>query len=81
LTSLHTSAGYPGEERAATLRTVRAMFVDAMACTMCFWAISGLAMWWQLKSLRRPGSAVILVTLIVVGLVWSGMYRYFSSAG
>ena len=81
LTRLHTTAGYPGEEGAVTVITVRAMFVDLMACAMCFWAISGLAMWWQLKSLRRPGSAVIVATLIVAGLVWSGMYRYFSSGG
>ena len=81
LTSLHTSHGYPDDEHAPKVITVRAMFVDAMACTMCFWALSGLAMWWQLKSLRRPGWAVIAATLIVVGLVWSGMYRVFTSGG
>jgi hypothetical protein len=81
LTSLHTSYGYPDEARAAKVRTVRAMFVDAMACLMCFWALSGVTMWWQLKSQRRPGLVVIAATLIVASLVWGGMYRVFSSGG
>lgn len=81
LTSLHTSYGYPDNAHAANVRTVRAMFVDAMACLMCFWALSGVAMWWQLKSQRRPGLMVIAATLIVVPLVWGGMYRIFSGGG
>ncbi|HLQ37659.1 MAG TPA: hypothetical protein VK348_07650 [Planctomycetota bacterium] len=81
LTSLHTSHGYPRQAQAAAVTTVRAMFVDAMACLMCFWALSGVAMWWQLKPYRRSGSAVIVATLIVVGIVWSGMYRLFTSGG
>lgn len=81
LTSLHTSHGYPRRPQAAAVATVRAMFVDAMACLMCFWAVSGVAMWWQMKPYRRSGSAVIVATLIVVGIVWSGMYRLFTSGG
>jgi hypothetical protein len=57
------------------------VFVDLMACAMCFWALSGLVMWWQLKTLRRSGWVVIVATLIVVGLVWSGMYRLFAAGG
>jgi hypothetical protein len=34
-----------------------------------------------LKSLRHSGWAVIVATLIVVGLVWSSMYRLFASGG
>lgn len=81
LTSLHTSHGYPGDPRAEKVRTARALFVDVMACVMCFWALSGLAMWWQMKPLRRSGLAVIVATLIVVGLVWGGMYRLFTGGG
>ena len=32
-----------------------------MAAIMCFWSLSGLFMWWQIKATRVPG-------LIVLGL-------------
>jgi len=34
---LHTSHGYPPEKKSEKMRTVRAVFVDAMAFLMCFW--------------------------------------------
>jgi hypothetical protein len=79
LKGLHFSHGYPRDGRAMGVRTVRAVFVDAMACLLCFWTLSGLAMWWQLKVVRRSGLVVIVAALLVAGLVWSGMHRYFVS--
>ena len=79
LTSLHMSHGYPSDKKSEKLITLRAMFVDAMAFLMCFWAVSGIVMWTQLKQLRRPGLIVALASLLATVFVWSGMYRLFSS--
>jgi hypothetical protein len=65
LMRLHTAHGY-GE---AWVRWLWAVVVDLMAASMVLWAVSGLAMWWQKKSHRRPGLAVLLGTVAVaVGL-------------
>jgi hypothetical protein len=52
LLRLHLSRGYPGE---MSTRFFWAVGVDLMALTMCFWGLSGLVMWWQIKSTRRVG--------------------------
>lgn len=78
LTRMHVSHGYPSGGGAHELTTVRAIFVDAMACALCFWAVSGLSMWWQLKRQRRSGWVVLVATLVVVGIVWRGMYGLFT---
>jgi hypothetical protein len=77
LTSLHVSHGYPAEKKSAMMRTVRAVFVDAMAFLMCFWALSGIAMWVQLKQLRFSGLMVAIASLLATVTVWSAMYRFF----
>jgi hypothetical protein len=59
------------------MRTVRAVFVDAMAFMMCFWALSGIAMWLQLKQLWRSGLMVAIAALFATVCVWSAMYRFF----
>src|SRR5262249_45886866 len=46
LLGLHKAHGYPGEVNG---RWVWALFADAMALTTCFWGLSGLLMWWQVK--------------------------------
>ena len=78
LTSLHMSAGYPLDKKSEKVRTVRAVFVDAMAFLMCFWALSGIAMWLQLKRLRRWGLMVAIASLLATVFVWSAMYRLFA---
>lgn len=80
LTSLHLSHGYPQDRTTEKLRTVRAVFVDAMAILMCFWAVSGIAMWLQIKRLRRPGLLVAIASLLATIIVWSAMYRSFTSS-
>jgi len=78
LTSLHMSHGYPADKKSEMMRTVRAAFVDAMAFLMCFWALSGIVMWLQLKQLRRSGLMVVFVSLLSTVFVWSAMYRIFT---
>ncbi len=77
LTSLHMSRGYPSE-KSAVMKTVHAAFVDAMAFLMCFWAISGIAMWLQMKHLRRPGLPVAIASVLAAVFVWSAMYRFLA---
>lgn len=78
LTSLHLSHGYPSDKQSELMRTVRAVFVDAMALLMCFWALSGVIMWLQLKQLRRPGLMVTIASLLTTVWIWSAMYRFFT---
>lgn len=78
LTSLHVSHGYPRDKKSETLTTVRAVFVDAMAFLMCFWAVSGIVMWLQLKPLWRSGLMVTIASMLATVFVWSAMYRFFT---
>ncbi len=61
LLRLHTAHGYPGE---ANARWFWAAIVDATAFVMCFWGLSGLAMWWQLKAQRRIGFVLLAASAI-----------------
>lgn len=59
LLRLHLSHGYPGEPNG---RWFWALVVDAMAFTMCFWGLSGLVMWWQIKATRKAGLVILLLS-------------------
>lgn len=59
LLRLHTAHGYPGE---ANAKWYWALVVDATAFVLCFWAASGLLMWWQVKATRRAGLVVLLLS-------------------
>jgi hypothetical protein len=59
LLGLHKAHGYPGE---ANGRWLWALFADAMALTMCFWGLSGLVMWWQVKTTRKAGAVVLVLS-------------------
>lgn len=78
LTSLHMSHGYPAAKKSESRRIVQAVFVDAMAVLMCFWAVSGIAMWIQLKQLRRPGLMVAIASVLAAVLLWSAMHRFMT---
>jgi len=71
LTGLHLACRYPSQLDA---RWFWAVIVDAMAATMVFWGMSGLLMWWQMKSLRRLGIVVILLSLLVSLAIAVGMH-------
>ena len=68
LLRLHLARGYPSERNT---RWVWALIVDVMAAVMVFWGCSGLLMWWQIKSTRWLGLAVVLMS--VVAATWVGV--------
>lgn len=59
LLRLHSAHGYPGE---ANAKWYWALVVDAMAFVLCFWGLSGLLMWWQLKATRRIGLVILVLS-------------------
>jgi hypothetical protein len=59
LLRLHLAHGYPGETNG---KWFWAVVVDLMAFTMCFWGLSGLVMWWQIKATRRTGFVILLLS-------------------
>jgi hypothetical protein len=72
---MHLAHGFPGEVNA---KWVWAVVVDAMAFVMCFWGVSGLFMWWQLKATRRPGSVVLSLSAIAATALGFAMYALLS---
>jgi hypothetical protein len=69
---LHTAHGYPGEVNA---RWLWALVVDVMAFVMCFWGVSGVVMWWQMRSLRRLGTVILLTSAVCATTLGFVMYR------
>ncbi len=56
---MHKAHGYPDE--AGTTRWFWAILADTMGVAMVIWGLSGLAMWWQMKNLRRVGAVAVVV--------------------
>ena len=48
--------------------------VDLMFLSMTFWGISGLFMWWQLKSMRRAGAITLLLSTATAAALAYGMH-------
>lgn len=71
LLRLHLSRGYPGE---ITTKWLWAVGVDAMATILCFWGVSGLLMWWQIKATRKAGLVVLALSAVVATALGIGMY-------
>ncbi|HEX4612130.1 MAG TPA: PepSY-associated TM helix domain-containing protein [Urbifossiella sp.] len=71
LTRLHTTHVYPGEPNA---KWFWAVVVDVMAFTMCFWGLSGLVMWWQIKGTRRAGAVVIALSAAAAAALGVAMH-------
>lgn len=76
LLRLHTAHGYPGEPNA---RWVWAVVVDVMAGVMVFWGVSGLLMWWQVKSTRWVGLVILLLSAVAATWVGIGMYEVMAA--
>ena len=76
LLRLHLARGYPGETNA---KLFWAVIVDAMAFTMCFWGLSGLFMWWQIKATRKFGLVILLLSAIAATTLGVSMYSLLSS--
>ena len=66
---LHTTHHYPPGGGALWFW---ALFEDLLGLTMALWAVSGLVMWWQMKSLRLSGFVVVVVALVIVAAVLGG---------
>lgn len=71
LLRLHTAHTYPDEVGA---RWYWAVIVDVMAFVMVFWGVSGIVMWWQIKSTRRFGTVAMLVSLIFAAWLVYAMF-------
>ena len=71
LLRLHTTHGYPGEPNS---RWFWAVIVDAMAFIMCFWSLSGLLMWWQIKATRRLGAGVLTLSALAATALGFAMH-------
>jgi hypothetical protein len=71
LLMLHLGHKYPNE---FNTKWFWALGVDAMALTLCFWGLSGLAMWWQIKATRKIGAVVLLLSVIVASLLSLSMF-------
>jgi hypothetical protein len=69
---LHFAHTYPTESGA---RFFWALIVDAMALSMAGWALTGLYMWWQMKTLRRIGAVVLVVTAVATLPLVLSMWR------
>ncbi|WP_234023923.1 PepSY domain-containing protein [Sorangium cellulosum] len=69
LGKLHTTHHYPVH---GGMTWVWALFADVTGITLVLWAVSGLAMWWQMKPSRVIGALAIAVALAVAAVVMSG---------
>lgn len=75
LTRLHTTHHYPAT---FGVRWVWSLIVDCMFVLMVFWALSGVAMWWQLRYLRAIGTGIVIASLIVASILFRGMHGFYS---
>lgn len=76
LLRMHLSRGYPG---AVNTKWVWAVGVDAIALTLCFWGVSGLFMWWQIKATRWPGLIVLILSTVIATALGMGMHGLLSA--
>ena len=75
LIRLHLAHLYPGEVGA---KWFWAILVDAMSVVLCFWGLSGLFMWWQIKATRITGLAVLAVSTICAISLGIAMFGYLT---
>ncbi|WP_373649642.1 hypothetical protein [Schlesneria sp. DSM 10557] len=71
LLRMHLTRGYPGEMNTKWLWAVG---VDAIALTLCFWGVSGLFMWWQIKTTRQAGLVALAVSTVLATALGFGMH-------
>lgn len=74
LLRLHLAHGYPSS---GGVRWYWAVIVDVMAGVMVFWGVSGLLMWWQIKSTRRIGAVILVASGVAATALGWGMYAVF----
>ena len=72
LLRLHMAHGYGVQTNS---RWFWAVAVDLMFASMCFWGLSGVVMWWQIKRTRTLGflllfASAIVATWLAIGMHW-----------
>ena len=75
LLRMHLTRGYPGE---VTTKWFWAIGVDAIALVLCYWGVSGLFMWWQIKATRMPGLVVLVFSGMAATALGLSMYGVLS---
>lgn len=76
LLRMHLTRGYPSE---LNTRWIWALGVDAIAISLCFWGISGVFMWWQIKSTRRAGLVILVLSTVIATSLGLGMHRLLTA--
>jgi hypothetical protein len=71
LLRLHMAHGYGVQMNS---RWFWAIAVDLMFASMCFWGLSGVVMWWQIKRTRRIGFVLLMASAIVAAWLAIGMH-------
>ena len=71
-TRLHTTHVYP--ERMGS-RWLWVLMADAAGLSMVVWAITGLAMWWQIKRSRVLGVLAVASMLLFAAVVFTGTLK------
>ena len=72
LTRMHLSHGYPMSS--SSTKWFWAIGADAIALVMIYWGGSGLIMWWQIKSTRRWGLALLVLSAVLATGLAVGMH-------
>lgn len=75
MTRLHTIHGYPF---AWGPRWIWTLFVDLMAALMVFWGMSGLLLWWQIKSTRKMGFGIVTMSICIAVFLASSLYYWLA---
>lgn len=71
LLRLHMAHGYGVQTNS---RWFWAVAVDLMFASMCFWGLSGVVMWWQIKRTRKIGFLLLIASAIVATWLAIGMH-------
>jgi hypothetical protein len=72
LLRLHTTHVYPFAQ--GSTKWLWVLGADVTALVLIYWGISGLLMWWQIKSTRRWGLAVLCVSGLAATWLAIGMH-------
>jgi hypothetical protein len=72
LLRMHTTHVYPFSR--GSIKWLWVLGADVMALVLIYWGISGLLMWWQIKSTRRWGLAILAVSAVAATLLAVGMH-------
>jgi len=67
---------FHGRGASWSARNLWSLFIDLMAFAMVMWGVTGIVMWWQLKSVRVVGGIVLILSVIVATMVALGLENF-----